>query len=124
MKARRRTETANRVLIFRQVMVHRLIARLIFMNGFINDDRFQVNSGSIFICVIGNLGMEKRPRRFSLSEAFFEGSHFGGREDCPEHAECKRKKGISAKGRNWGAQIKRAEFRSAEKKASGTALRA
>jgi hypothetical protein len=57
----------------------------------------------VSICVIGNLGMEKRPRRFSLSEAFFEGSHCGGREDCPEHAECKREMEISAKVRNLGA---------------------
>jgi hypothetical protein len=26
--------------------------------------------------------MEKRPRRFSLPEALFEGSRSGGREDC------------------------------------------
>ena len=34
-----------------------------------------------------NLGMEQRPRRFSLPGAFFEGSRTDGREDCPEHAE-------------------------------------
>jgi hypothetical protein len=38
--------------------------------------------GRIFIHVKDNLGMEKRPRRFSLPEAFFEGSRTDGREDC------------------------------------------
>jgi hypothetical protein len=32
--------------------------------------------------VIGNLGMERRPLRFSLHEALFEGSRLSGREDC------------------------------------------
>lgn len=32
--------------------------------------------------ILGDLGMEKRPLRFSLPEAFFEGSRSGGREDC------------------------------------------
>jgi len=31
--------------------------------------------------------MEKRHRRFSLPEAFFEGSRSGGREDCSEHVK-------------------------------------
>jgi hypothetical protein len=31
---------------------------------------------------MGNLGMEKRPLRFSLPEAFFEGNRSCGREDC------------------------------------------
>jgi hypothetical protein len=31
--------------------------------------------------------MEKRPRRFSLPEAFFEGSRTDGREDCSEHVK-------------------------------------
>jgi hypothetical protein len=38
--------------------------------------------GSISIYVIDDLGMEKQPRRFSLPEAFFEGSRTDGREDC------------------------------------------
>ena len=38
--------------------------------------------GSIHVYVIDKLGMEKRPRRFSLPEAFFEGSRTDGREDC------------------------------------------
>jgi len=38
--------------------------------------------GSIFFYVMDNLGMEKRPRRFSLPGAFFEGSRTDGREDC------------------------------------------
>src|SRR4030042_2810525 len=37
---------------------------------------------SISFYMIGNLGMETRPRRFSLPEAFFEGSRTDGREDC------------------------------------------
>src|SRR4030042_2318218 len=32
--------------------------------------------------VMRHLGMEKRPLRFSLPGAFFEGSRSGGREDC------------------------------------------
>jgi len=35
-------------------------------------------TGSISFRVIDNLGMEKRPRRFSLGEALFEGYRSGG----------------------------------------------
>lgn len=38
--------------------------------------------GSISLYMMDNLGMEKRPRRLSLAEAFFEGSRTDGREDC------------------------------------------
>jgi hypothetical protein len=67
-----------------------------------------------------NLGMEKRPRRFSLPEAFFEGNRTGGREDClstrqsyGEETEMER---TSSSVDIWNA-----EFRSAEKNAEGTA---
>jgi hypothetical protein len=69
-----------------------------------------------------NLGMEKRPRRFSLAEAFLEGSRLGGREDCLST------RGSEGERQDWNqrapnAKIDHAEFRSAEKKASVTALR-
>ena len=38
--------------------------------------RLKYSIGSLSIYVIDNLGMEKRPRRFSLPEAFFEGTLF------------------------------------------------
>jgi len=71
---------------------------------------------------LGNLGMEKRPRRFSLPEAFFEGSRSGGREDCLSTWR------LDGKGLEWsphtqGAEIYHAEFRTAEKNAEGTALK-
>jgi hypothetical protein len=49
--------------------------------------RQETAEGRISFYVIDNLGMEKRPRRFSLPEAFFEGSRTDGREDCSEHAK-------------------------------------
>jgi hypothetical protein len=66
--------------------------------------------------------MEKRPRRFSLTEAFYEGSRSGGREDCLST------RGSEGEERDWNqrplnAKIDHAEFRSAEENASGTALR-
>jgi hypothetical protein len=69
-----------------------------------------------------NLGMEKRPLRFSLHEAFFEGSRTDGREDC---LSTLRNKGYLKKGKKQTlrVQIQRAEFRNAEKNVSGTALR-
>jgi hypothetical protein len=72
--------------------------------------------------VPGNLGMEKRPRRFSLPEAFFEGSRTGGREDCLSTLESGKDE-KRARNQALKAQVNQAEFRSAEKKASGTALR-
>ena len=81
-----------------------------------------MDRGSISIYVIDNLGMEKRPRRFSLTEAFSEGSRSGGREDCLST------RGSEGEGQDWSqqalnAKINHAEFRSAEENVSGTALR-
>lgn len=78
--------------------------------------------GSISIYVIDNMGMEKRPRRFSLTKAFSEGSRSGGREDCLST------RGSEGEEVDWNkqapnAKINNAEFRSAEENVSGTALR-
>jgi hypothetical protein len=75
---------------------------------------------SISIYVMNNSGMEKRPRRFSLPEAFFEGSRTGGREDCLSMWKSR------GEGREWSlhtqeAEIYHAEFRTAKKNAEGTA---
>jgi hypothetical protein len=66
--------------------------------------------------------MEKRPRRFSLAEAFFEGSRTDGCEDC---LSTQRSDGEKREGKEQELKIGiyRAEFRSTEKKASATALR-
>jgi len=66
--------------------------------------------------------MDKRPLRFSLHEAFFEGSRSGGREDCLSTRR------ISKEGVEWSRHARRdeiwhAEFRTAEKNAEGTASR-
>jgi hypothetical protein len=71
---------------------------------------------------MSNLGMEKRLLRFSLPEAFFEGSRSGGREDCLSTWKS------DGDGLEWSryvlrVQIYHAEFRNAEKSVSGTALR-
>jgi hypothetical protein len=66
--------------------------------------------------------MEKRPLRFSLPEAFFEGSRTGGREDClSTKSPCGS--GTEMERITENEQIEQAEFRSAEKNVSGTALR-
>jgi hypothetical protein len=72
--------------------------------------------------MMSDLGMEKRPLRFSLPEAFFEGSRSGGREDC---LSTQRSHGDGLEWRQLalGVQIYHAEFRNAEKDVSGTALR-
>jgi hypothetical protein len=79
-------------------------------------------NGTISTFLIDNLGMEKRPRRFSLTEAFFEGTRSGGREDCLSTLKSSKyeKKGDNQTPKR---QVLHAEFRTAEKKASGTALR-
>jgi hypothetical protein len=70
--------------------------------------------------VIDNLGMEKRPRRFSLSEAFFEGTDLASARTVLSTWNSKREE-KAGKEQRIGSQNKRAEFRSAQKKASGTA---
>jgi hypothetical protein len=66
--------------------------------------------------------MEKRPRRFSLPETFFEGSPFGGHEDCLSTRRSDRYAiGWSQHPRQ--VQAYHAEFRSAEKSVEGTALK-
>jgi hypothetical protein len=70
--------------------------------------------------MIDNLGMGKRPRRFSLSEAFFEGTALASARTVLSTWNSNREEKIS-KERKIRYQNKRAEFRSAEKKASGTA---
>jgi hypothetical protein len=96
--------------------------------------------------VIDNLGMEKRPRRFSLPEAFFEGSRrFLWLIEAKGVGEEVRGR-LSGHGFSTGRREERrrmrsefprrgneradeshtrafAEFRSAEKNVSGTALR-
>jgi len=66
--------------------------------------------------------MEKQPRRFSLPEAFFEGSRSCGREDClstrKSHGEGEKRAQIKEKPHDYHA-----EFRTAEKNAEGTALK-
>jgi hypothetical protein len=66
--------------------------------------------------------MEKRPLRFSLHEAFFEGSRSRGREDCLSTRPSYGNK-TEMKRTSCGENIQNAEFRSAEKNVSGTALR-
>ena len=71
---------------------------------------------------MNNLEMEKRPRRFSLHEAFFEGSRSCGREDCLSTGRS------DGEGSKWNpytqeVEIYHAEFRSAEKNGEGTALK-
>jgi hypothetical protein len=72
---------------------------------------------------MNNLGMKKRPRRFSLPEAFFEGSRAGGREDCLSTPNAMKD------AKQGQAQVKTqgkyciCEFRTAEKNAEGTALK-
>jgi len=72
--------------------------------------------------MMSNLGREKRPLRFSLPEAFLEGSRSGGREDClstrGSFGEETRMEGTFLDG-----EVQNAEFRNAEKNVSGTALR-
>jgi hypothetical protein len=72
--------------------------------------------------VIDNLGMEERPRRFSLSEAFFEGTALACARTVLSTWNSNREE-KAGKEQKIRPQNKRAEFRSAEKKASGTALR-
>jgi hypothetical protein len=71
---------------------------------------------------MNNLGIEKRPRRFSLPEAFFEGSRSGGREDC---LSTWRSDGEGLEWSQYAQEvwIYNAEFRTAEKNAEGTALK-
>jgi hypothetical protein len=66
--------------------------------------------------------MEKRPRRFSLPEAFFEGTALACARTVlsTQNANGEEK---TRKEQTLKAPIKHAEFRSAEKNASGTALR-
>jgi len=78
--------------------------------------------GSIALYGTHDLGMEKRPRRFSLTEAFFEGSRTDGREDCLSMLRSDKDE-KTGNNQRPEAQVDHAEFRSAEKKASGTASR-
>jgi hypothetical protein len=71
---------------------------------------------------MNNLGMEKRPRRFSLPEALFEGSRSGGREDCLSTWKSQGE-GLEWSPQTQEVEIYHAEFRSAEKNAEGTALK-
>jgi len=66
--------------------------------------------------------MEKRPLRFSLRETFFEGSRTGGREDCLSTRQSDGDVTRMERAPDNG-KIQQAEFRSAEKNVSGTALR-
>jgi hypothetical protein len=66
--------------------------------------------------------MEKRPLRFSLPEAFFEGSRSGGREDCLSTWRSDGD-GLEWRQHAFVVEIYHAEFRTAEKNAEGTALK-
>jgi predicted ATP-binding protein involved in virulence len=72
------------------------------------------------IIITTNLAMEKRPRRFSLREAFFEGSRSDGREDCLSMRRSYKEVLEWSQHTEWGL-IKHAEFRSAEKNPERTA---
>jgi hypothetical protein len=78
--------------------------------------------GCISFYVIDNLGMEKRPRRFSLAEAFFEGTALASARTVLSTRNLNREE-KAGQGRKIRSRNKRAEFRSAEKNVSGTALR-
>jgi hypothetical protein len=66
--------------------------------------------------------MEKRPRRFSLPEAFFEGTALASARTVLSTRKPNGKERIGREQR-LKVQIRHAEFRSAEKNVSGTALR-
>jgi hypothetical protein len=72
--------------------------------------------------LVSHLGTDRRLRRFSLPETFFEGSRFCGREDCLSTCQSDGI-AIEIKKQRHNAEKYHAEFRSAEKNVEGTALK-